>query len=109
VLFEKQGDSNITIQDELSLRHMAQSSDESVDHEPGVKVPLLDLSVLHKPKEQPLVDAKVPMLNLGKAQKPAMGLNLQGIKKDDFHDEFMGNLDNFSQSWRDAALREKRY
>ena len=53
MLFEKQGDSIITIQDELSLRHMVQSSDESVDHEPGVKVPLLDLSVLHKPKEQP--------------------------------------------------------
>lgn len=42
-----------------------------------------------------------------------LGLNLSQLKQQsgikDFQDEFMGNINEFSKSWRDAALREKRY
>ena len=43
-----------------------------------------------------------------------MGLNLgnlEDLKKDqgDFHDEFMARIDEYSESWREAARREKRF
>lgn len=43
----------------------------------------------------------------------ALGLNLANLKKDkgivDFHDEFMAKADEYSESWRDAMRREKRF
>ena len=42
-----------------------------------------------------------------------LGLNLAGLKQQngiqDFQDEFMSRIDEYSQSWRDAAMREKRF
>jgi len=63
------------------------------------KVPMLDFSVLGNKNEHkaPPPQAKGPGLGLG------LGLNLQKLKNEDFQDEFMANLDNFSKSWRDAA------
>jgi len=39
-------------------------------------------------------------------------LDLEGINKDGqvgFHEEFYSKLEEFSESWRDQALREKRF
>ena len=40
-----------------------------------------------------------------------MKLNLESLKnnKPDYHDEFMARLDEYSESWREAALREQRH
>lgn len=42
-----------------------------------------------------------------------LGLNLGALKQAngfvDFQDEFMSKLDECSQSWRDAAMRERRF
>ena len=44
-----------------------------------------------------------------------LGLNLAGIKQSkaagvvDFQDEFMAKYEEYSQSWRDALKREKRF
>ena len=42
-----------------------------------------------------------------------LGLNLSKIKQisgaKDFQDEFMAKFDEYSQSWRDAAMKEKRF
>jgi lysylphosphatidylglycerol synthetase-like protein (DUF2156 family) len=42
----------------------------------------------------------------------SLKLNLEALKKDaplGFHDEFMSKLDECSESWREAAQREKRH
>lgn len=43
----------------------------------------------------------------------ALGLNLANLKKDrgivDFHEEFMARADEYSESWRDAMRKEKRF
>lgn len=39
-------------------------------------------------------------------------LNFEGLKSNQaegFQDEFMGRLDEYSQSWREAALKEQRH
>ena len=46
--------------------------------------------------------------------QPKVYLNINSIKQKDskivgFHEEFMSKIDEFSQSWRQAALKEKRY
>jgi len=42
-----------------------------------------------------------------------LGLNLAALKQQkgvtDFQDEFVAKLDEYSQSWRDAYFREKRF
>ncbi len=42
-----------------------------------------------------------------------LGLNLAALKQakgvQDFQDEFMAKVDEYSQSWRDALKREKRF
>lgn len=42
-----------------------------------------------------------------------LGLNLAALKQakgvQDFQDEFMARADEYSQSWRDALKREKRF
>jgi flagellin-specific chaperone FliS len=42
-----------------------------------------------------------------------LGLNLANLKKDkgivDYHDEFMAKMDEFSESWREAMRKEKRF
>ncbi|CDW84718.1 UNKNOWN [Stylonychia lemnae] len=47
------------------------------------------------------------------AKPMGLGLNLAGLKNQkgiqDFQDEFMSRIDEYSQSWRDAAMREKRF
>ena len=48
-------------------------------------------------------------------QRPtaSLGLNLGNLKQqegiNDFQDDFMAKLDEFSESWRQAAMREKRF
>lgn len=43
--------------------------------------------------------------------KPGLKLNLQGIDREGpgFHEEFMARLDEFSLSWRKAAMEEKKF
>ena len=42
-----------------------------------------------------------------------LGLNLAALKQakgvQDFQDEFMAKIDEYSESWREAAMREKRF
>ena len=38
-----------------------------------------------------------------------LGLNLANVKKVDFHDEFMSRINECSESWREAAMRECRF
>lgn len=80
-------------------------------------------------KERPsqVSKPKVPMLNFGKLNKeateaasqakklplpmPKIGLNLENIKTGlaEYQDEFMANINEFSQSWRDAIAKEKKF
>jgi hypothetical protein len=61
-------------------------------------------------------DENIMMMDAPPTKKPAgLGLNLAMLTKqkesapEDFQDEFMGNVENFSESWRDALKREKRF
>jgi hypothetical protein len=36
-------------------------------------------------------------------------LNLEYIKKPSFHEEFMSKIDEYSNSWREAVMKEKRF
>lgn len=43
---------------------------------------------------------------------PSLKLDLGAMNKSEavgFHDEFYSKIDEFSESWRNQALREKRY
>jgi len=57
----------------------------------------------------PIQHVQEPPSKLGKKHHvlPMKNLNLGGIKGQDFHEEFMDNYDEFSQSWRDQIDREK--
>jgi len=45
--------------------------------------------------------------------KGGMKLNFEALKKQDglqsFQDEFMAKIDEYSESWRKAALKEQRH
>jgi hypothetical protein len=60
-------------------------------------------------KSVPNLKLTKTMPALGAVSSSVLGLNLSQIKKVDFHDEFMSRLDEYSQSWREAALKEKRF
>mmetsp|Transcript_9228 Transcript_9228/g.8643 ORF Transcript_9228/g.8643 Transcript_9228/m.8643 type:complete len:148 (+) Transcript_9228:244-687(+) len=86
-------------------------------------IPLLNLNVLDE-SGAPEQNVGMPKLNLGKVLKKeepsddyqpqengkkGMGLDLSKLsKKADFQDEFMEHFDEFSESWRDAAMRMKQ-
>ena len=40
---------------------------------------------------------------------PGFGINLDQIKKKDFHEEFMEKYDEYSESWRDMMKKQQRY
>ena len=40
---------------------------------------------------------------------PTLGLNLDQIKKKDFHDEFMEKYDEYSESWREMMKKQQRF
>lgn len=40
---------------------------------------------------------------------PGLGLNLENIKKKDFHEEFMDKFDEYSESWREMMKKQQRY
>lgn len=53
----------------------------------------------------------VPKIELPKpkVQQTPMSMNLEGIKKKDFQDEFMEKYDEFSESWRQLIEQGKRF
>ena len=40
---------------------------------------------------------------------PTLGLNLENIKKKDFHEEFMEKFDEYSESWREMMVKQQRF
>ena len=84
----------------------------------------LDFSHLNQPKQnfpmdfviheqKPKTDKVAPKIAIPKIQ--GLGLNLTCVKKEEderksvgFHEEFMSRMDEFSVSWRQAALKERK-
>jgi len=91
---------------------------------PGLKNQLkLDFSILNQAKQQkyqnhyisyeqkPKTESIVKKESDSKKQPPALDLN--NIKQEDeksvgFHEEFMSKMDEFSVSWRQAAMKERK-
>lgn len=83
-------------------------------------IPPLDFSKLKGGHAQPKKNVQqvhqkpeIPKLSLG---KPSFKLNLAIVNKQKeidsnpcFQDEFMAKLDEYSESWREAALKEQRH
>jgi hypothetical protein len=64
-------------------------------------------------KEESLkADEEAQIVKQNFAKSSTLGfasLKLENLQKPSFHDEFMANIDEYSKSWRDAALKEKRF
>lgn len=86
---------------EHDLIALTNESNQKPQGKKAVTIPSLDLTRLKQPSNQ----HKKPKA------APSMKLNLESLKnsKPDYHDEFMARLDEYSESWREAALREQRH
>lgn len=87
--------------------------------EPGLKNQLkLDFTVLNQAKQQKYQTQYVsyeqkPKIENVISKKQPLALDLNNIKSEDeksvgFHEEFMSKMDEFSVSWRQAALKERK-
>ena len=86
---------------EHDLIALTNESNQKPQGKKPVAIPSLDLTRLKSNNQQ----------KKSKGAPAPMKLNLESLKnnKPDYHDEFMARLDEYSESWREAALREQRH
>jgi hypothetical protein len=86
---------------------------ENIARKPAI--PPLDFSKLKgvqaKPVQKQTKQSQSVSLNKAKPLgKPMFKLNFESLNKQEgFQDEFMGKLEEYSESWREAALKEQRH
>eukprot|EP00826_Nyctotherus_ovalis_P066996 TRINITY_DN9972_c0_g2_i2.p1 TRINITY_DN9972_c0_g2~~TRINITY_DN9972_c0_g2_i2.p1 ORF type:complete len:101 (+),score=32.73 TRINITY_DN9972_c0_g2_i2:74-376(+) len=73
-----------------------------------------DVPIASKSEVKTIKKAQVPRLNLSKLNQQLENSELDidtnsKIEAKDYNDEFMSMADFFSQSWKDALAKEKRY
>lgn len=87
--------------DQHLLHEEDQIEKQLVNLNPQLKSKLkLDFTSLQKPKAA--VSGKVPGLKLGAAVQQPKDQNVG------FHEEFMARIEEFSLSWRQAAMNERK-
>ena len=79
------------------------------DKSPG-KVPQLNFGFAKQQSTDSQIAEPIKPKSIAMAPPSGLGLNLAALpKKQDYQDEFMANIDNFSESWRAQLRKEKRF